>query len=47
MFELENDDSRTLFEKESKSGAMTKTKSGPRAITHGRGTIDADVFSEF
>lgn len=37
----------TLFDKEPKSGAITKTKSGPRATIHGRGTPVVEVFFDF
>jgi len=37
----------TLLDNTPKSGALTKTKSGPRATTHGRGTFVFAIFSDF
>jgi hypothetical protein len=37
----------TLLDNRPKSGALTKTKSGPRATIHGSGTFEFDVFSDF
>lgn len=37
----------TLLDNGPKSGALTKTKSGPRATMHGRGVFVGGAFSEF
>ena len=37
----------TLLDNGPKSGAITKTKSGPRATTQGTGTFAGDGFSDF